>query len=254
MNRLLIFHLGILGYSIILNAAEPDFSAASVQQNTQQLQSADRTQRLQAVNFLTSWAKKDPVEAKKLFLELLLDSKEPEVRERSLQLLKPLAAQEFGSFGEGYLGVSMGMETLVNLPDEEKPCYGLTISAVTKESPAEKAGVIANDVLIAVGNMRWHDVQKIMDDKVGLSASIRAVGAGKATRIGVWRNNGLLWLDANLTRRPGNIEQMQFQLAPNGAFRIDEEELNKMVEEEKNSAAYFAEWLERQLEPTPQKK
>jgi len=253
MNRLLIT-LGILGYSTLLRAAEPDFSTTAVQQNTQQLQSADRAQRLQAVDFLTSWAKKEPVEAKKLFLELLRDSNEPEVRERSLQLLKPLAAQEFGSFGEGYLGVSMGMQTLVKLPDEEKPCYGLTISAVTKESPAEKAGVLANDVLIAVGKMRWHDPLKIMDDKAGLSAAVRAVGAGKPTRIGVWRNNGLLWLDASLTRRPGNIEQMQFQLAPNGAFRIDEEELNKMVEEEKNSAAYFAEWLERQLEPTPQKK
>lgn len=253
MNRLLIT-LGILGFGTLLRAAEPDFSPASVQAKTQQLQAAERAQRLEAVEFLTAWAEKDPDQAKKLFIGLLRDSKEPELRERSLQLLKSIAAREFGNFGEGYLGITMGVEVLVKIPDEEKPCFGLPITAVTGGSPAEKAALQVGDVIVAVGKTRWHQPQTLTDEKIGLSAIIRATGAGKTERFGIWRNNALVWVEVTLTRRPNNLELMQLQFAPNGGFKIDEAELKRMVEEEKNSDAYFEEWLQRAIQPATDKK
>ena len=253
MNRFLIT-LGILGYGALLSTAEPDFSPASVQEKTQQLQATDRAQRMAAVEFLTTWAEKEPAQAKKLFLDLLRNSKEPELRERSLQFLKPIAAREFGEFGEGYLGIQMGLEVLVKIPDEEKPCYGLPISVVTTGSPAEKAALKIGDVIVAVEKTRWHQPASISDVNKGLSAVIRTSGAGKPARFGVWRDHSLVWIDITLTRRPSNLEMMQMQLAPNGAFKIDEAELKRMVEEEKQSNAYFDEWLKRALLPKPDKK
>ena len=253
MNRLLIT-LGILGYSSLLSAAEPDYSAASIQEKTQQLQSAERAPRREAVEFLTTWAEKEPAQAKKLFIDLLRNSKEPELRERSLQLLKPMAALEFGDFGEGYLGITMGLEILVKLPEEDKPCYGLPISAVTVGSPAEKAALQVDDVIVAVGDTRWHLPNSLIDEKKGLSAVIRATGAGKQARFGIWRKNALKWVDVTLTRRPTNLEMMQMQFAPNGGFKVDEAEIKRMVDEEKQSTAYFQEWLERALQAAPDKK
>jgi predicted metalloprotease with PDZ domain len=253
MHRLL--QLGICAAWLSTLAAQPtDFSPEKIQQQVEQLKSADRAQRLAAVAALEAWAKTAPEEARKRFLDLLQHSPEPELRERSLQLLKPIAASEFGNFGEGYLGITMGTPTLINRPDEEKPCYGLSVTAVTHGSPAEKAGIRNDDIIIGVEKIRWYEPQSILAEPNGLSSSIRRIGAGKVARFLIWRDQTLHEIDATLTRRPNNLELMQMQFQPNGGFKVDEVEIQRLIEEEKNSDAYFQEWLQRALDPQPAKK
>ena len=256
MNHLCLIS-GILAWGLCLQAAEPvaaDFSPAKVEEQIQKLRATELADRKKACESLAEWAAKEPEQAKKQFLALLRESKDPEIRERSLQLLKPIAALEFGRFGEGYLGITMGNEVLVKLPNEDKPCYGLMVSVVTKGSPAEKAKIQVGDMIVAANGQKWWESQKIIDEKIGLSATIRVAGAGNRARFLIWRENNLYEHDAILTRRPGNLELIQLQLMANGGVKIDEAELQKMVEEEKNSGAYFAEWLNRQFPPTPQNK
>lgn len=233
---------------------QPDLlSAEEAPRRLEQLLSPQGEQRKKAREELAAWAEKDPEQAKALFLKCLQDSKEPEIRERCLQFLKPIAAHEYGLFGEGYMGISMGAAVMVKLPDDEKPCYGMSVSVVSKGSPAEKAEIQAEDVIVSVNDFKWRESEVILDVNQGLSAKIRAVGAGRKANFGVWRNGKFLTIEVLLTRRPSNIEQMPMQLLPNGGIKVDENELQKMVDEEKRSGAYFSEWLERQLQAQPPK-
>jgi PDZ domain len=249
---------GILFGACFLYAAEPevpDFSAAAVQAQVEKLNATDHAERVKAGKFLSTWSEKEPELAKKMFLSLWRESQEPEIRERSLQLLKPIAAREFGNFGEGFLGITMGVEILVKLPNNEKPCYGLQVSAVTKDSPAEKANIQPGDVIVRLNDHTWPETGQIIHETMGLSAKIRSISAGSTAKFGIWRSNKeLLNIEAKLTRRPGNLENIPMQFMPNGGFKVDELELQKLAEEEKNSSAYFKEWLEREVSSLPQNK
>lgn len=228
---------------------QPDlFPAAEASQRLEQLLSPQPEQRKKARQDLAAWADKEPDQAKALFLKCLQDSPEPEIRERCLQLLKPIAAHEYGLFGEGYMGISMGNTVMVQLPGDDKPCYGLIVNSASKGSPAERAEIQPEDVIVSVNDFQWRDSEQILDVNQGLSAKIRAAGAGRKTNFGIWRKGKLLNIEVLLTRRPTNIDQMPLQILPNGGIKVDEKEMQKMMEEEKNSSAYFSEWLERQLQ------
>jgi membrane-associated protease RseP (regulator of RpoE activity) len=203
--------------------------------------------RVKAREALTKWAEKHPEQAKKLLLRNFLHSDEPEIRENCLLLLKPIAARDFGNFGEGYMGISMGNETMLQLPDGNEPCHGLIINTVTNGAPAEKAGLRAGDIIVSINDVTWKNPQTILDLRHGIQAKIRAVGAGKVAQIGIMRKKELLQIPVTLSRRPANLDQMPTRFLPNGGFRIDEEELARIVEEDKNSNAFFTEWLQFQL-------
>ncbi len=239
--------LSSLTFFLANAASEPAPMVDPVAGAVNQLKSTNRAERKAAVTQLQEWVEKEPAAAKKILLMQLAQSTEPEIRERCLQLLKPIAVREFGNFGEGYMGISMGEATPTQVPGEAEPRCGLVISSITKDSPAQKAALQQGDVIIGLNQHQWKDPQSILDQRSGLSAKIRAVGAGKQAKVEVWRKEQLIQVEVLLTRRPGNIDQMEMQLMPNGAIRINEEELKKLVELEKNSDVYFKEWLTRQL-------
>lgn len=230
--------------------AEPehhDFSLEKIETSIDRLLESDRAKRMEACKYLAAWAEQQPDQAKARFLDLLRESEEPEIRERCLQFLKPIAAKEFGNFGEGYMGISMGDVIMVQIPGENQQRCGLTINATSENSPAQKAGLQQGDIIVSLNQHQWKDSGTIIDQQQGLSAKIRAVGAGKTAKLGIWRKNELLHIDVLLTRRPSSIDQMEMQLMPNGGIRINEEELKRAVELEKQSNEYFSEWLEKQL-------
>lgn len=233
--------------------ANHEFSVEQIDSHIHRLLEPDRTARLEACNYLATWAEQQPDQAKARFLELMRKSEEPEIRERCLQFLKPIAAREFGNFGEGYMGISMGDVTMVQIPGEAQARCGLVINSISKDSPAEKAMLQPGDVIVSINQHRWQEGGTIIDQQQGLSAKIRAVGAGKTAKLGIWRKKELLQIEVLLTRRPSGIDQMEMQLMPNGGIRINEEELKRAVELEKNSNAYFSEWLQKQLKAEPAK-
>jgi len=243
---------GCAGFAIADPQPAP-FSATDAQQRLEQLLSPQKELRKKACEELSAWAEKEPDQAKALFLQWMQESKEPEIRERCLQLLKPIAALEYGLFGEGYMGISMGSALMVQLPGDDKPCYGMSINSVSKGSPAEKFAIQPEDVIVSVNDFKWRDSESILDLNQGLSAKIRAIGAGRKANFGIWRKGKFSTIEVLLTRRPSNIEQMPMQILPNGGIKVDDKELQKMVDVEKNSGAYFAEWLERQLQAQPPK-
>ena len=210
-------------------------------------------ERVKARESLAKWAENHPEKAKELFLHHLRHSEDPEIRENCLVLLKQIATIDYGSFGEGYMGISMGNETMVQLPNSEEPLYGLSINSVTKGAPAEKAGLKPGDIIIAVNGHEWQKTQAILDSRNGIQAKIRAVGAGKVAQMSIWRQKQLLQIPVKLTRRPSNLDQVPTRFLPNGGLRIDEDDLARLVEEDKKSNAFFTEWLQLHL-PEPDTK
>ena len=235
--------------------APPDiFSNAAVAGQIQKLGADHSEDRKSAMAFMETWATSEPDKARQKFLSLLSDANEPEVRERCLKLLKRIAIREYGKFGEGYVGITMGMEEQIVLPGDGKPCFGIPVTWVTKDSPAEKGGIQPGDIIVSLDDIRWRQQLEISDLGKGLSAKIRAKGAGNKAVFGIWKNEKLMSLEIELSRRPANLENTALmRIIPNGGilkgggFQVDPAELAKLVEEDKSSDKYFAEWLERQF-------
>ena len=236
--------------------AEPEktnFSVEQIDAHFQHLLQPNRSARVEAYKFLASWAEQQPDQAKARFLDLMRQSKEPEIRERCLQFLKPIAAKEYGNFGEGYMGISMGDAVMIQIPGEAQARNGMIISFISKDSPAEKAKLQQGDVIVSLNKKLLMGGENAIEKPRALSEKIRAVGAGKVAHLEIWRKNELLHVDVLLTRRPATIDQLELQLMPNGGMRINEDELKQAVELEKHSNEYFSEWLEKQLAAEPAK-
>jgi S1-C subfamily serine protease len=88
---------------------------------------------------------------------------------------------------EGYLGVSLG--------DRVDGGQGAVIGVVDAETPADRAGMMAGDIVIAVDD-------ETIDGASGLVAAIRDHEPGDEIEITVLRDGGELILMAELTNRP----------------------------------------------------
>lgn len=231
-----------------LSAAEQGKDDDSVQSREAallRLNSASRRERHEATEYLTRWAHHDPLSAKKMFLLNLNQHPEPEVRERCRWLLKCMAVKDYATFGEGYLGVSMGEEWQGMVAGDDKKRFGMVVTAISEGSPAAQAKLQVGDIIVALGEHIWRESQVILDEKQGLSAQIRAIGAGKKAQFSIWRKSELLICEVLLTRRPKSLDQWRPQIQPNGMMKLDQGELQKLIDEEKNGAAYFEEWLQK---------
>lgn len=222
-----------------------EFSQQSRDQELSNLNSPQRGVRMRAMGFFEQWAKRERVAAKKFFLHAYENHAEPEVRERFRLLLKSMAADDYATVGEGYVGISMGQEWQGFVPGDSVKRFGMVVTGIAENSPAAMAKLQVGDVIVALDKEIWREAQVILDDKQGLSARIRALGAGSKASFGIWRDSELLTTEVILTRRPVLLDQWRPQLQPNGMKQLDQEELQKLMEEEKNSAAYFQEWLEQ---------
>ncbi len=208
------------------------------------LTSARRAERDAATQQLALIAKQFPLIAKKHLLASYEQHAEPEVRERCRMLLKTMAAEDYHRLGEGYLGVSMGQEWQGLLPGDLEKCFGMVITAISDSSPAAHAKLQVGDIIVGLGDQRWREPQKILDPQLGLSASIRAMGAGKSVGFGILRGKELMNCEVTLTRRPKQIDQWRPQIQPNGQLKLDQVELKKLIDEEKDSVEFFQEWLQ----------
>lgn len=108
--------------------------------------------------------------------------------EEVLRVVEQLREQSTGTVREeGYLGVSLG--------DRRDGGQGALIGAVEPDSPADAAGLLDGDIVIAVdGNT--------VDGAAGLVAAIRDREPGDAVEITVIRAGRTLMVTAALTERP----------------------------------------------------
>ena len=242
-------------------AAPLDFSEAKINELIQGWNAEDRDLREKASSHLEAWVQKDPAQAKKRLLSILRDNPQPEARERSVKLLKIVAAAEFDKTGAGYIGVSLSPTSLLlKHPQDESTLIGLPIAAVSPGSPADKSGVKPGDIVVSVDDFRWHALDQINDLDHGLSAKIRAKGAGTTVTFGMLRNDQIVKVPVTLMRRPMTLEATLQKMRDNdqnfmllNAEKLDKKMIDDLIATEKNSPEYFEEWLKLQEQATAAK-
>ena len=103
---------------------------------------------------LIIWALKHPRPATAEFVRLYRENDDPEVRKRALVVLKELAAVDYLSDGQGYLGILM-QEEPIEAAQGGKLRFGIRILDVMQGSPAEQAGLKMGDLIISLDGKGW---------------------------------------------------------------------------------------------------
>lgn len=186
--------------------------------------------RQQAQDELLEWSRKQPVASMDALYRHTRTAKDPEVRERCRSILKELVTDEYLKDGEGYIGIGL-MDDFVNVPGEPEPRNAVRISLVQEGSPGQKAGIRANDLILAVDGENGPAVQ----NHLKFQEEIRTRKPGSKVKMRLLRGAEILELEILLGRRLPVDEN----LFPNGR-NIDPEALDLAAKE-----AHFRRWMEK---------
>jgi membrane-associated protease RseP (regulator of RpoE activity) len=193
------------------------------------LESEDFKLRESAQMDVLVWARKNPRVAVNELLRLSADSgsPSPEVRERCMQVLRQLAADEFATEGDGYVGISM-RDQMVRVPGEQSDRWAVMVMEVVADSAAAESGLSAGDVIVELDGQRWKQEASNL-----FSEQIRKHKPGARVRLGVLRDGKLLNISVKLRRRPAHADQ--FMLG------VDADEQKAM--EQQAMEVHFERWL-----------
>ncbi len=197
--------------------------------------------REQAAEKLGEWAKEHAGQARERFFDESVKNPEPEVRKRCRMLLREIVLDEFRSEGQGYVGIQMGQ---IDVPLEGGKAFGVRVSVVVKDTPAEKAGMKAGDVIVELDGKRWKQAgateafqKQVMERKPGDEVRMRIMRA---------REEKPVELKVKLARRPAISTTRLFLWAPQGGLvpkgASDVRELQRGEEDE-----YFKKWYADRL-------
>jgi serine protease Do len=112
-------------------------------------------------------------------------------RPRSVILRRP--ADGGGYLGVGVIELTDDRVKALNLKDD----HGVEVRLLQENTPAAKAGLKENDVILEVNSKPIEDVSQFVH-------AIAATSAGSKISLTVWRNGAKLSLSATLDSRPGN--------------------------------------------------
>ena len=193
------------------------------------------------------WSSQNPSQSADVFLQWAKSDDHPELRERALELLKKVARSEYGKFGQGFIGITMGNPVELAHSGLSSPTYGIPIAALHEKSPANRAGLRVGDIIFAVGDHRWTNATDVSSKTQGISAKIREVGVNVFVRLQLLRSDQLLTIEVQTARRPAGLDQMRLEVGPLGIVVPNQELIDRLSKEESESEAYFYEWLNRQF-------
>lgn len=193
------------------------------------LDSEDFKARETAQSEVLSWAKKNPKAAVAELLRLSSDagSPSPEVRERCMQVLRQLAADDFAKEGDGYLGVRM-RDLMVQMPGNKPDCWAVMVIEVVADSAAAKCGLKAGDAIVELDGQTWQQ-----EASKSFSEQIRKRKPGSRVVLKVLRDGALEDLRVELGRRPADADQLMPGMDPEGQKAL----------EHKAKDAHFERWL-----------
>ena len=173
---------------------------------------------------LLYWGKSQPNSA---MIELLRQSREasdPEVRKRCWDTLRDLVMDQYMKEGEGYLGIGLQTE-MVEVPGEVKPRAAIRVLRIQPDTPATKAGIQENDLIVSVNGEMWPD--PVFREK------IRMMKPETKLDLSIVREGKVMPLKVTLGRRPLIADAPFFNgqpINPGPAERVAKE-------------AYFRRWL-----------
>lgn len=182
------------------------------------------SERETAQETLVVWSRAHPGPAMAELLGQSHKANDPEVRERCLSILRVLVMDEYLKEGEGYLGIGLKDE-ITNVLGEPRPRALIRVLQVQPNSPAERAGILPNDLIVGINGEVWHETL--------FRENVRMMKPNGAVDLKLLRGGEILNLKVTLGRRPLSADNLFF----NGPT-YDSEALERAAEE-----AYFRRWL-----------
>ena len=116
------------------------------------LVSDDFPEREKAEGELLKWVRSGGERRTDWLLRRLSEDEDPEVRERSLRVLREVVLEQLESKRPGFLGISM---VAIELTDAAGGGYGIEVGQTTDGSPAERAGLKPGDVIVSLNGQKW---------------------------------------------------------------------------------------------------
>ncbi len=205
--NLLIAGSGDVPSDALLNLASPRFCEREIAQ-TELLEWA-RTQAGPAMNELLSYSQ---------------NADDPEVRERCLSVLRILVIEEYLKEGEGYIGIGLADEIAV-IPGEATPRELIRVLQVQPNSPAERAGIRPNDLIVRINREMWHETL--------FRENVRMMRPNTGVDLKLLRDGEILDLKVTLARRPLSADTLFFNAPTDNSGALE-----RAAEE-----AYFRRWL-----------
>lgn len=202
------------------------------------LASEDYKDRVQAQRDLTAWGLEKPEQAEERLLKEHDAATDPEVRIRLREALKEVVVSEYQKKeGQGYVGIQMD-ERNVALPGNNEPRGGVLVTWVHPDTPAMKAGLLVNDVIIGLNDLKW---PAGLGAREGFATEIRRHKPGVKVKLEVFRGAEVKKMEMTLAARPMGLDQaMRLFLLPGG--QGDPAEDIKLLEK-KAKDDYFERWL-----------
>ncbi len=182
-----------------------------------------------------AWAREQPEPSMEKLLKHSRNSDDPEVRERCMDILRELVMDQYMSEGSGFLGIGYDRQTLEmkNGPDS---VIAIQVNSVSRETPAERAGLRANDAIIALNGKRWKDATAVDD----FASRVAALKPGTKVSLTILRDGKPLEKEIVLMRRPLHADRQGIP----GFNGYDPDAEEKAVKD-----AYFRDWLSERLSP-----
>ncbi len=218
--------LAAAGLSGFLYAESPPKETVS------RLTAEDYPTRDSAAEALYSWADEGGVEAKDWLVRTALEAEDPELLSQSAEVLRRLVISELARERPGFVGIVMWP---VAIKDEDSEAFGVAVRKVYADSPAEKAGLDAGDVIVELNGDGWMS-ESAQDD---FAEQVGKLGAGETISLAVIRNG------------KKETEEVEMTLAPRpwsaGEYRT-QRETNDLLSrrfqtEEEAQREVFREWL-----------
>jgi hypothetical protein len=184
--------------------------------------------RESAQSNLLAWSRLQPEPAMD---ELFRQSKiadDPEVRARCLSILRELVIDDYAKEGEGYIGIGLRPE-IGNVPGDPVPRGVIRVTMVQPDTPAHKADIRLNDLIVGLDQDVWHEV----DASLVFREKIRMMKPNSKVELKILRDGVVSAVNVSLARRPLMADQLFF----NGQ-NFDLETSEKTAKE-----AYFQLWL-----------
>ncbi len=194
------------------------------------LKSEEFRKREAAQEELIAWARLEPEPAMDLLFQQSRVADDPEVRERCLAILRELVNDEYAKDGEGFIGIAMMDEELVQ-PENAKPRGVIRVTSVIRDSAAAKAGLKFNDLILGFDDHVWNE--KLIS--LPFREKIRELKPNSKITLNILRDGKPMNLLVILGRRPLTADNLRF------GERVED----PAAAERAAKDHYFRRWLER---------
>lgn len=197
-------------------------------ENFTKLSSREFHDRETAQSEILAWARTQPEPA---MAELFRQSRiadDPEVRDRCLNILRELVNDEYSKEGEGYIGIGLKDE-IANVPGDPNPRSVIRVTQVQADTPAQKADIRLNDLIVGLDHDVWHEVSamRLLMDKIRMTKPTTKV------ELHILRDGEVIAVSVSLARRPLMADNLFF-----GGQNMDFDASERAAKE-----AYFRLWL-----------